>query len=615
MTVPVLKYRWTWELAPSPEALWPLVANTDRFNRDVGLPAVGPARREVPRTSPLSRALRARLPVGGIEWEEHPFEWVRPERFAVTRRFAGGPLAFMTVDVRLRASLAHGTLLSYAVDIQPRSWLGRVVAQAQVGVLMRRRFGDVFRRYAQTANATAGQSEPRQEALLSWRARAHLEEAGRKLRALRLDPGLVNLLVDVVAGSDEELLSPLRPYVLAARWAACRRDVLELCLHATRTGLVVLEWQLLCPHCRGAQEARPALAEIPARARCEPCAIDFSARLDQSVELVFRPHPAIRNVARRYYCVGGPELTPHVVLQQILRPGEHRAERAVLLPGTYRLRVRGDQDGRLVQVSENARTRTVIDVAGAPWEAVDLTLGTVAELALTNSGTREELLVLERAAWSDGVTPAADVFALQTFRDLFSREALRENQRVEVGTQTLLFTDLCDSTRLYCRVGDAPAFGFVMRHFQILHDVIARNDGAIVKTMGDAVMAVFRHPLGALRTFVEADRLLARGDADAPPLGLKAGIHEGPCIAVTLNERLDYFGSTVNIAARLQGLAQSGEVALSEDVFANAEIGGLLRDLAGTHDIESGEAELKGFEGQARRIWRVRRRQQAAIAL
>src|SRR6185437_10449918 len=126
----------------------------------------------------------------------------------------------------------------------------------------------------------------------------------------------------------------------------------------------------------------------------------------------------------------------------------------------------------------------------------------------------------------------------------------------------ILFTDLRASTRLYRQIGDAPAFGVVLDHFDVLRAAVAAEGGAVVKTIGDAVMATFQRPVAALHAVLAAQRALASPAAGARPLRLKAGLHYGPCIAVTLNDRLDYFGSTVNIAARLVGLSGGSDIIL-----------------------------------------------------
>ena len=141
------------------------------------------------------------------------------------------------------------------------------------------------------------------------------------------------------------------------------------------------------------------------------------------------------------------------------------------------------------------------------------------------------MLILERLAWSDQAATAAEVTALQTFRDLFSSEALRPGEQISVGTLTVLFTDLRNSTRLYREIGDATAFGRVMNHFDVLRRVITAEDGALVKTIGDAVMAIFRRPVAALRAMLAAQELLAAPPDGMPPLTLKGeftkAVHRG----------------------------------------------------------------------------------------
>lgn len=66
--------------------------------------------------------------------------------------------------------------------------------------------------------------------------------------------------------------------------------------------------------------------------------------------------------------------------------------------------------------------------------------------------------------------------------------------RVLKANHILPFSDLRASTTLYETIGDAHAYGQVNRHFDFLTDWIAKNSGSIVKTIGDAVMAVFHRP-------------------------------------------------------------------------------------------------------------------------
>jgi class 3 adenylate cyclase len=119
-------------------------------------------------------------------------------------------------------------------------------------------------------------------------------------------------------------------------------------------------------------------------------------------------------------------------------------------------------------------------------------------------------------------------------------------------------------------------------------------------------MAIFRRPAGAVRAALAAQRELADpGRADGRPHWLKVGIHVGPCIAVDQNERLDYFGSTVNAAARLVSLSSGTDVIVSGAVRADPEVKELLADTKIA--AEPLEAELKGFDERFE-LWRLSER-------
>lgn len=579
MSQRVCRYRWEWALRSTPETLWPLVSDTNRFNLETGLPGV-----ELAGSGEAGRRrLRLVTPGRQIEYEEEPFEWIRPERFGVRRRYRGGPIAWLEVRVAL-SSHNGGTHLVYELATTPRRVLGRAVVPIALGRIARRRVNETFRRYDR--ELAAGRTVP-----VAVRSAPRLVPGGaERLRAVRAglvtsgsNPELVDRLAAAVAEGDDLSLARLRPYALADSWAAGRRDVLELCLSATRAGLLESRWELLCPLCRGAAGSSRSLADLPRHGHCDSCDVDVEIDLERSLELVFRPDPSIREVRAVAYCVGGPGMTPHIVAQQLLGAGETRTLRLPLEPGRYRVRSHG------VEGSEPL----VVEPGGS---------GTVVELA--NPGAGERLVVVERTAWGDQAVTAAEVTSLQAFRDLFASEALRPGEELAVGRLTVAFTDLRGSTRLYRELGDAPAYGSVVGHFDVLRGSIADEGGALVKTIGDAVLAVFRRPVSSVRAMLAAQARLAVPAAGVRPLLLKAGIHTGPCIAVTMNERLDYFGSTVNAAARIVDLSSGADVVISGAVRADPEVTELIseRRLA----LEPVDAALRGFDDERFELWRVR---------
>ena len=169
----------------------------------------------------------------------------------------------------------------------------------------------------------------------------------------------------------------------------------------------------------------------------------------------------------------------------------------------------------------------------------------------------------------------------QTFRDIFRTDTLDVDQRLKITSLTFLFTDLKGSTALYERVGDLAAYDLVRQHFHVLHDVVSAEAGAIVKTIGDAVMATFVTPDRALAAALRMRKEMARinDERQNEDLLLKIGIHEGPCLAVTLNNSQDYFGRTVNVAARVQGLASSHAIFVTQPVVEDPRAAKILESM------------------------------------
>jgi class 3 adenylate cyclase len=168
-----------------------------------------------------------------------------------------------------------------------------------------------------------------------------------------------------------------------------------------------------------------------------------------------------------------------------------------------------------------------------------------------------------------GFLSGSRLLSTQTFLDLFPSETVMSAGGLAVKRVAVLFTDIKGSTALYDRIGDMKAFNLVRQHFGVLRDVIAANHGALVKTIGDAVMASFHEPLDAIRAALDMLLQIRRFNDSAGQelITLKIGAHVGECLAVTLNERLDYFGRTVNLAARVQGLAAENEIYLSDEMY------------------------------------------------
>ena len=597
-------YRWTWDFRSPPAALWPLVSNTDRFNRDCGFPPFQvrrPAPGEPPPELGVRRLRSVYLGIVG-EWEEREFEWVQPRRFAVRRSFTRGPLAGMVQSCELAPGASGGTSLVYEVRVEPRSLLGAAIVPLAIGVRMRREAQRVLRRYDELASRGSTVSELGRPAPEVERTRRRLSPISSKLvLEARQPPALVERLCGFVSTADDLSASKMRPYALADAWGERRRETLDLFLNATREGMLDLSWEVLCPHCRGSRQGGPSLASVRSQAHCDSCGIDFTVNFDQSVELTFVPNPTVRRVQRLEYCLGGPQITPHIVAQKRLGPAESLYVAMSFPEGRYRMRTQGIGIQHAFRIEQGGSPAAQISLGPGPAPTTEPSLAPDGVLTVVNADSAELLAVIERIAWSDQSVTAAAVTSRQVFRDLFSREILRPGERISVGAVTVVFTDLKNSTRLYREIGDAPAFGRVLNHFDVLKAAVSEGGGAVVKTMGDAVMATFTEPLEALRAMRAAQAALARPEGGQPPLALKCSIHQGPCLAISQNERLDYFGTTVNVCSRLCALSTGSDVVVTDRVLRDAEVAALFAGPGATRDT----ATLRGMGDAPIEFWRI----------
>lgn len=196
-----------------------------------------------------------------------------------------------------------------------------------------------------------------------------------------------------------------------------------------------------------------------------------------------------------------------------------------------------------------------------------------------------------------GVVSGHRLLTLQTFRDLFPRETIPPNESLIVRRVAILFTDLAGSTALYSRRGDTQAYSLVRHHFDHLFTVVDEHNGVVIKTIGDAIMAAFTEPADALKAAIvmhqkltDLNRQLQLSPEDQ--LILKIGIEAGPCISVNLNSRLDYFGTTVNTAARVQATSQGNDIAVTENVLADSSVAAIVKDYC----RQSCQLQLKGLD-------------------
>jgi class 3 adenylate cyclase len=417
------------------------------------------------------------------------------------------------------------------------------------------------------------------------------------------------LLVD----APDHRLSRINVLDFAHRHGLDEEKAIAAFLHAARIGMFELSWNVLCPGCGGVLDANATLKSVHAEAyNCALCAAGYEPTLDEMVDVTFTVNPRIRRIAahdphtlpnweyyRQVFWGSGVDLpegdlekaVEKLTLDSVELPPGEKAHLSLMLPAEFIIvfepvtHAAQFIDVKGEPVSERQNLALVYTSLRAPTGTMELRPGPL-RLSLENRTDRRVLpgIWVANDAMHDFIgkrrpfLTAKRLLSNQTFRDIYRTDTLDVDQRLKITSLTFLFTDLKGSTELYERVGDLVAFDMVREHFRVLNESVAAEGGAVVKTIGDAVMATFPTPDRALAAALRMrasmrDLNAAHGRED---LLLKIGIHEGPCLAVSLNERQDYFGQTVNIASRVQGLAISQSILATAPVVDNPQSADLL---------------------------------------
>lgn len=586
-------------LKATPEALWPYVANTERLNRAIGLPPVT-YRNETDENGTLRRFGSIRLAGFTMSWEEHPFEWIEGRRMSVLREFDSGPFRWFVSTVELVRLPEGGTELTHSVRILPRNFFGRLIAKVETGSKCRRSLNTVYTRIDEVLNqqvADKGLNDAFEKPVKLKRSQreALIERLGNLKRA-GADHDTADRLGEYLMSAPDQSVTKIRPIALAQQLELEEATVIDTCLSAVVHGLLKIQWDILCPTCRVAADTRDSLKQLTAHTNCEACNYDFKSSLADSVELIFCANSDIRETEVGRYCIGGPWHAPHVVAQARLEPGERLELELALGDGDYLLR------GPRLSQSFGLH----VQPTGAPSQQLFvLTTDTDSSrsfklrhgkqlLTVENQFDCQQIVRIERTISRDDVVTAARASALPRFRELFPGEVLDSGRLVSADQVTLLTATIASIDNLYEELGDEEAFGHVEQHLSDVESIVREHRGEVVKVIGETSVASFHDPRQAVRAaFAIRDAFSCEEShrLTAPAVG----VHRGPALVTTANNRLDYFGATARQATALPAATGPG-VALTENVFSDVEVAEVLSDIGEHAELET--IQLPGKSGQ-----------------
>lgn len=507
-------------------------------------------------------------------WREHPFEWQRPKRYSVVREYELGPITRFFGGIELNESNS-GTDVTVFGQFTPRFGIVRpwLVSRLAPRTMKRARQG-----YLAISDFLDGRTlDPfpaigaRKEDIYEEKIRSctlRLQDAGAS-------PEIVAHMKRMVEESGDEAVAGMRPLELAKQWGTDPQLTISAFLQATVDGLLEMRWEFLCPSCRGMKADAARLRDLEVTGYCAACNLPFAANVDEGIEARFYPTEAVRNLRIGTYCIGNPMNTPHRIAQTTLSPGETRVWRLDFDEGPYI--VRSPQSKGIVRISADPSSpekSPVIDIHSVTMtpDAVRVSAGECT-LTFANQLEVEATIAIDDAHWSDTATTPGVMLRTPGFNRLFSGDALAPGVELAVTRVGLIFSDLAGSTGMYQQVGEALAFRIVSEHFTLIESAIRNAGGATIKTIGDAVMGAFPDGESALRAAIEAQRRIATFDTHGlfdPAAMLKIGVNVGAAYLVTLNDRIDYFGSSVNIAARAQREASGGEIVATTSLLEDA---------------------------------------------
>lgn len=567
------------------DKLWAVVSDTPRWGEASGFPKYQASEQLQPDGTVK---VFGKIEMAGmtIRWEEPPVNWIAERWFEQQRLFIKGPMISMTTVATLEDK-GPASALDLELIFETRNLVGTILAKRMVSA-----FEDKVSALLANADHLIRAEEPDLFMSSYQPSQSSLERAAKLCTKIDASPyghGLAPKLVDYINENQEVDLWAMRPIAIARRWNTNTRDAIELFLQAVRAGLLESRWDVLCPRCRVSKSTTSDIGELPQGVHCDACNIDFQSDFASNVELSFSPSPSIRGVEYGHYCRSGPGVTPHIKGQCSLPPGASHSLPLALHPGDYRVRTL--EAGEELELSweqglfpEIQVQDSVVKIVGDSPEA---------EIRMVNTGKVHRTIVIEEQSWLRDVLTAERATTMQAFRDLFSDQVLRPGDQVSIRNIAFAFTDLVGSSALFSRMGDAEAYHLVREHFSELSEIVRRNLGNIVKTAGDGIHAAFLTPDDALQASIEMQQAMPAFNQrfDTDDVSIRVGLHSGSSISVTLNDRLDYYGEAVNLAARLEGLGVGGDITMSKTFASDPAVSAMLID----YELHEREELLKGF--------------------
>ncbi|AMV34815.1 Serine/threonine-protein kinase StkP [Pirellula sp. SH-Sr6A] len=579
------KKLWTrtfeWTLQSQARDLWPLVSDTDRLNRAVGLPAVTYRNEQDPERG-LRKFGSFHLGAVKVSWEEHPFEWIEGRRMGVLREFSSGPFKWFMSSAELLPLPSGGTKLIHTVKIEPRNTLGTIVSTIEAGWKGGRALDRVYKHIDEFLQSKASSNQvidPFEDAPNLSRARSkRLDDRAEQMRRLGIDAELCRMLSHFIRYATPQAAAKIRPLALAKTLGVDPDILLDACIVAASVGILQLHWDILCPSCKAPAASEPLLSRIENHTQCDACDSDFQSNLADSIEMVFAVHPELREVDSATYCVGGPGNSPHVISQVRLQPGERIELELPIQTGNYLLRTTQSIESQTISVRSShapSQLEFFLSNLGQSSSIPSLREGAVS-LFIENNLDKQQLVRLERTIVRDDVVTAASASAITRFRKLFPDQVFQSDVPVTSEDLTLVALQVNNVESLYDRLGDTEAYRTIQNFMQEVEKQAAPHRGAVVKSISEGMLLSFRDCGAAIRFGIHLQNARCH-DPQMAPLQVGIAVHRGRLLISNQNGRLDYFGSNARLVMQIASRIQTG-ISMTEPIFSDPLVQHIVKE-------------------------------------
>jgi adenylate cyclase len=570
-------------------AAWSLVGDTDYLNRVAGNGRMASVDIQDENGVPVVRGTMEG-PLGSrIPFVDREMSWVAGRFLRQVRSFESPAIKSSRFEARLEPD-GDGVIPHLSLDLEPANALLRPVLSHQL-----RGIEAGWRGLLERLPAPGQPAPPVEASALSGPANAALSAWSKAAPS-----PFVSRFGALLATGNPIELQQLRAFTLADRWGVDREQLLIAMLDGVKAGALELYWSVRCPRCRGQAASSASLSDIADHATCGVCRIETNTDLGANVEVLFATHPGIAPRVEGRFCTMFPAVSPDQRALLDLAAGVAVDELVPLEIGEWRLGVLGPAPEVPVHAATDGADVVQWRASSSASEA-RVRAGQV-RLEATNDSARALKVQILSDRPADDRVPAALVTTLPQFRRQMGHQVLSTGTRISVRNVAILFTDLTGSTAMYEEAGDAEAYAIVRDHFDVLRAVVEAHQGVIVKTIGDAIMAAFHtseRAMNAAFAMQAAFVAWTKVRPGASHLGLRVGFHVGPALTVhTDGSGIDYFGRTVNIAARTQGSADGGMIVWTDGVHADPSVSRLLADRGIA--AEGVDVALKGLRGSTR---------------